>query len=130
MHALMRRQGWAIGRDQSGRIMRLGAGAKAWLLKAEAACTTRMNVKMADAVALAKISGIAQVDAALGEAATYGRFATGDLDSILASNSSRTLTRRADEGKSLTQGTSGWAGIGQAITPVLKVVAEDLEESA
>ena len=108
----------------------LGAGARAWLLEAAAAGTTRMNVKMADAVALAKISGIATVDEALGEAATYGRFATGDLASILGSHSSRTLTRRADEGKSLAQGTAGWAGIGQAITPVFEVVAEDLEESA
>ncbi len=108
----------------------LGAGARAWLLEAAAAGTARMNVKMADAVALAKISGIAQVDEALGEAATYGRFATGDLSSILGSHSSRTLTRRADEGKSLAQGTAGWAGIGQAITPVFEVVAEDLEESA
>ena len=108
----------------------LGAGARAWLLEAAAAGTTRMNVKMADAVALAKISGIATVDEALGEAATYGRFATGDLASILGSHSSRTLTRRADEGKSLAHGTAGWAGIGQAITPVFEVVAEDLEESA
>ena len=109
----------------------IGAGARAWLLEAAAAGTTRMNVKMADAVALAKISGIAGVDAALGEAATYGRFATGDLASILGSRSSRTLTHRADEASSLAQGTAGWAAIGQAITPVFQVVAdEDLEESA
>ncbi|TFC44394.1 IS21 family transposase, partial [Cryobacterium shii] len=82
-------------------FLRIGAGAKAWLLEAAAAGTTRMNVKMADAVALAKISGLTAVDEALGEAATYGRFATGDLASILGSNSSRTLTHRADEGQSL-----------------------------
>ncbi|TFD29343.1 IS21 family transposase, partial [Cryobacterium sp. TMT2-23] len=64
-------------------FLRIGAGAKAWLLEAAAAGTTRMNVKMADAVALAKISGLTAVDEALGEAATYGRFATGDLASIL-----------------------------------------------
>ena len=108
----------------------IGAGARAWLLEAAAAGTTRMNVKMADAVALAKISGLAEVDAALGEAATYGRFATGDLASILGSHSSRTLTHRADEGQSLAQGTAGWAAIGQAITPVFEVIADDLEESA
>ncbi|WP_241978630.1 IS21 family transposase, partial [Cryobacterium sp. TmT2-59] len=82
-------------------FLRIGAGAKAWLLEAAAAGTTRMNVKMADAVALAKISGLTAVDEALDEAATYGRFATGDLASILGSNSSRTLTHRADEGQSL-----------------------------
>jgi hypothetical protein len=89
-----------------------------------------MNVKMADAVALAKISGLGPVDGALGEAATYGWFATGDLASILGSQSSRTLNRRADEARSLAQGTAGWAAIGQAITPVFEVVAEDFEESA
>ncbi len=111
-------------------FLSIGAGAKAWLLEAAAAGTTRMNVKMADAVALAKISGLGPVDEALGEAATYGRFATGDLASILGSNSSRTLTHRADEGQSLAQGTAGWAPIGQPIAPVFDVVAEDLEESA
>lgn len=111
-------------------FLRIGAGAKAWLLEAAAAGTTRMNVKMADAVALAKISGPTAVDEALGEAATYGRFATGDLASILGSNSSRTLTHRADEGQSLAQGTAGWAAIGRPITPMLEVVADDLEESA
>jgi len=112
------------------KFLGIGAGARAWLLEAAAAGTTRMNVKMAEAVALAKISGIAPVDEALGEAATYGRFATGDLASILGSQSSRTLTRRADEARSLAQGTAGWAAIGQAIAPVFDVVADDLEESA
>jgi hypothetical protein len=111
-------------------FLRIGAGAKAWLLEAAAAGTTRMNVKMADAVALAKISGLTAVDEALGEAATYGRFATGDLASILGSNSSRTLTHRADEGQSLAQGTAGWAAISRPITPVFDVSADDLEESA
>ncbi|MEC5178646.1 transposase [Cryobacterium sp. MP_M5] len=111
-------------------FLRIGAGAKAWLLEAAAAGTTRMNVKMADAVALAKISGLTAVDEALGEAATYGRFATGDLASILGSNSSRTLTHRADEGQSLAQGTAGWAAIGRPVAPVFEVSADDLEESA
>lgn len=109
----------------------IGTGAHAWLLEAAAAGTARMNMKMAEAIALAKISGTAPVDEALGTAATYGRFATGDLASILAAAGSRTGTHRADETTSLAQGTSGWAGIGQAITPVFEVVATDeLEESA
>lgn len=112
-------------------FLRLGAGAHAWLLEAAAAGTTRMNVKMAEAVALAKISGTAPVDTALGEAATYGRFATGDLASILAATGSRGQAHRADETASLAQGTSGWAAIGHAITPVFDVAAaDDLEESA
>ncbi|GAB3137655.1 IS21 family transposase [Marisediminicola antarctica] len=111
-------------------FLSLGAGARAWLLEAAAAGTTRMNVKMADAVALAKISGLTAVDQALGEAATYGRFATGDLASILGSRSDRTPTRAADEAKSLAQGTAGWAAIGLPATPALDTVAEGLEESA
>jgi hypothetical protein len=90
-------------------------------------------MKMADAVARAKISGLAPVDEALGEAATYGRFATGDLASILGASSSRTLIRRADEASSLAQGTAGWAAIGRPLIPVFEVIAtddDDLEESA
>jgi transposase len=109
----------------------IGAGAHAWLLEAAAAGTARMNMKMADAVALAKISGTAQVDAALGEAATYGRFATGDLASILTARVSKTSPNRADEKTSLAQGTAGWAAIGQPpLTPVFEVVTDDSEESA
>jgi len=108
----------------------IGAGAQAWLLEAAAAGTARMNVKMAEAVALAKISGVAAVDEALGAAATYGRFATGDLASILTAATSRAGARTADETKSLTQGTAGWAAIGRTITPVFEVVATEMEESA
>jgi hypothetical protein len=108
----------------------IGAGAHAWLLEAAAAGTARMNVKMAEAVALAKISGVGPVDEALGTAATYGRFATGDLTSILTAATNRVGTRAADETKSLTQGTAAWAAIGQPISPVFEVVATELEESA
>jgi len=112
-------------------FLALGAGAHAWLLEAAAAGTTRMNIKMAEAVALAKISGTALVDTALGEAATYGRFATGDLASILAATGSRGPAHRADETASLAQGTSGWAAIGHTITPVFDAAAaDDLEQSA
>lgn len=109
----------------------IGVGAHAWLLEAAAAGTARMNRKMAEAVALAKISGIALVDEALGTAATYGRFATGDLASILGAAGHRTTTHKAAEKVSLAQGTAGWAAIGQTITPVFEVIATDeLEESA
>jgi hypothetical protein len=45
-----------------------------------------MNVKMAEAVTLAKIAGAEAVDRALGDAALHGRFAHGDLASILNAN--------------------------------------------
>jgi transposase len=108
----------------------IGAGAQAWLLEAAAAGTTRMNVKMAEAVALAKMNGVIEVDLALGEAATYGRFATGDLASILEATTCRTPLRQADEATSLAQGTSAWAALNYPIMPVFEVVEDDLEESA
>lgn len=112
-------------------FLSIGAGAHAWLLEAAAAGTARMNVKMAEAVALAKISGIAEVDRALGEAATYSRFATGDLASILGAATHRRTTHRADEQTSLAQGTAGWAAIGRPIALVSEVVAiEDMEKRA
>ena len=120
---------------QEAEFLGIGAGARAWLLEAAATGATRMNAKMADAVALAKISGLDPVDAALGEAATYGRFATGDLASILGAASSRTPARRADETTSLAQGTAGWAAIGRPSIPVFEVIAtndedDDMEQSA
>ncbi|MEC5149902.1 IS21 family transposase [Cryobacterium sp. GrIS_2_6] len=104
-------------------FLAIGAGAHAWLLEAAAAGTARMNVKMAEAVALAKISGTAPVDEALGQAATYGRFATGDLASLLSAGAARPPARTAGETSSLAQGTAGWAAIGQAAD-------DELEQSA
>ena len=42
----------------------------------------------------------------------HGRFATGDLDSILASKGMDLTRRGASESTSLTQGTSGWNLLG------------------
>jgi transposase len=104
----------------------IGHGARTWLLEAAAAGTARMNVKMAEAVTLAKIAGTTEVDHALGTAAIHGRFATGDLASILNAATARATTHAAAESKSLTQGTGGWAAIGQQHAPA----AETLGESA
>ncbi len=59
-------------------FLALGEGARTWLVEAAAAGAQRMNVKMAEAVTLAKIAGTAAVDRALGTAALHGRFAHGD----------------------------------------------------
>ena len=64
----------------------LGDGARLWLTEAAAAGTTKVRVKMAQAVSLSKLFGAAEVDWALGHAAVYQRFAEGDLASILAAN--------------------------------------------
>ena len=94
-------------------FLAIGDGARTWLLEAAAAGTARMNQKMVEAVTLAKMTSIADVDKALGVAAVHGRFANGDLASILNAAGARMSTHAAPETKSLTQGTAGWAAIGQ-----------------
>ncbi|MBP2215055.1 hypothetical protein H4V95_000334 [Arthrobacter sp. CAN_C5] len=49
----------------------------------------------------------------MGTAAVHGRFAHKDLSSILTAGGARTTTHAADETRSLTQGTAGWAAIGR-----------------
>jgi hypothetical protein len=106
-------------------FLALGEGAHMWLIEAAAAGSTKMRVKMTQALALAKLFDPAEVDWALGHAAVHGRFAEADLASILDHHASartgehhRTshqTSHRAGEGHSLTQGTSAWAGLGTPI---------------
>ena len=58
----------------------LGDGARLWL--AAAAGTTKVRVKMAQAVSLSKLFTPTEVDWALGHAAVHARFAEADLASI------------------------------------------------
>lgn len=101
-------------------FLAIGNGAATWLAEAAAAGTARMHVKMAEAVTLAKLAGTAAVDRALGDAALHGRFAHGDLASILNANIRRTTTHAADETRSLTQGTGAWAGLGAATSDTVR----------
>jgi len=96
-------------------FLALGEGAATWLVEAAAAGTTKMRVKMAQALALARLFDPAEVDWALGHAAVHGRFAEADLASILDHHATTpvTGTRRAGEDASLTQGTTAWARLGQ-----------------
>jgi len=97
----------------------LGDGARLWLAEAAAGGVSRVRAKMADAVSLAALHGTAAVDAALGLAATAGRFADGDLAAILTHQATATTgpTFTAREAGSLAQGTGGWAALGgQAIS--------------
>lgn len=109
------------------QFLAIGAGARTWLLEAASVGTARMNQKMAEAVTLAKMAGTGEVDTALGTAAIHHRFATGDLASILTAATGRTGTHAAGEGKSLAQGTSGWAAIGG---PPPAAAGPESEESA
>jgi len=94
------------------QFLALGNGARLWLTEAAAAGTGKIRVKMAEAVALGKLFGATEVDWALGHAAVHGRFAEADLPSILNHHSSSGEARRAGEDRSLTQGTAGWAALG------------------
>jgi transposase len=96
-------------------FLALGEGARLWLTEAAAAGTTKMRVKMTDALALAKLFDPVEVDWALGHAAVHGRFAEADLSSILDHHARRPSAgqHRASEDSSLTQGTGAWARLGQ-----------------
>ncbi len=91
--------------------MALGEGARTWLIEAAAAGTSRVKVKMAEAVTLARLHGTDRVDWALGHAAMFSRFAEGDLASILDANPPGTR-RSADDVHSLQPGTNAWDGFG------------------
>jgi hypothetical protein len=95
-------------------FLAIGEGAALWLTKAAAAGTARMRAKMAEAVELARLHGAAVTDRALGQAATAGRFADGDLAAILAHQAAAApgIPSRASEDHTLAQGTAGWAGFG------------------
>lgn len=98
--------------DAETAFLALGDGARVWLIEAGAAGAARVKVKMAEAVELAALHGPGRVDAALGQAATFGRFADGDVASILAAQPTSDH-RRAGEGHSLQDGTRSWEGFGR-----------------
>jgi hypothetical protein len=93
----------------------LGAGAALWLGAAAEAGVARPRPKMADALALAALHDRATVDWALGHAAVMGRFAEGDLASIIAHHASAAAgeAKRGGEDHSLQPGTSAWEGFGR-----------------
>ncbi len=95
-------------------FLALGEGARLWLTEAAAAGSTKMRVKMAAAVTLAKLGDPVAVDWALGHAAVHGRFAEADLASIVAHHARAEAgpACSAGEDRSLTQGTSSWAALG------------------
>lgn len=94
------------------QFLAIGDGARIWLVEAAAAGTSRVKVKMAEAVTLARLHGTGRVDWALGHAAMFGRFAEGDLASILAANPPG-VRRRADDIHSLQPGTAAWRQLGE-----------------
>ena len=97
-------------------FLAIGDGAERWLKRAAAEGTPRIRRKMAEAVDLAKLHGTGPVNEALERCASYGRFADGDLASILAHQQTATvipLPTRATEESSLQASTRTWEGFGR-----------------
>ena len=76
-----------------------------------------MRTKMTEATELAALVGVDVIDRALGMAAAAGRLGTGDLASIVDHlayrQSSLDDLAVADPAANLSQGTSGWEGLGR-----------------
>jgi len=98
-------------------FLRIGPAAEAWLVKAAAAGTQRLRRKMGEAVDLSKLHGADEVSRALETCAHAGRFADGDLASVLA-HQARTgggelVLFPAREESSLQNSTRAWEGFGR-----------------
>jgi hypothetical protein len=97
-------------------FLQIGEGAERWLKRAAAEGTARIRRKMAEAVDLAKLHGSGPVNDALARCASYGRFADGDLASVLAHLQTATviaLPQRPPEQRSLQRSTRSWEGFGR-----------------
>ena len=77
-------------KESEATFLALGEGATRYLVEAAAVGTRRLEKKMAEAVTLAALHGADVVDRALGIAAIAGRFAEGDLESIIVHASGET----------------------------------------
>jgi hypothetical protein len=102
--------------EEEREFLAIGEGAERWLRRAAAEGTQRIRRKMAEAVDLAKLHGRQQVADALDRCARYGRFADGDLASILHHQQQATvipLPKRAAEESSLQRSTRSWEGFGR-----------------
>lgn len=96
-------------------FLQIGPAAESWLVKAAAAGTQRLRRKLAEAVDLAKLHGAGEVNRALETCAQAGRFADGDLASILAHQQhtgGELLLFPAREQSSLQRSTRAWDGFG------------------
>jgi hypothetical protein len=97
-------------------FLAIGTGAQRWLKQAAAEGTQRIRRKMAEAVDLAKLHGPEQVNQALERCAAYGRFADGDLASILVHQQTAAviaLPTRVSEDASLQRSTRSREGFGR-----------------
>jgi len=99
-------------------FLELGDGAERWLILAAASGAERIRTKIRRATELATLVDPGQVDRALGLAAEAGRFADGDLESIIdhlrlmGDRSTEPLEGAADD-DTLQPGTSAWELVGR-----------------
>jgi hypothetical protein len=97
-------------------FLAIGPAAETWLIQAAAAGAQRLRRKVAEAVDLAKLHGADEVNRALETCARAGRFADGDLASVLA-HQQRTggelVMFPAREASSLQSSTRSWEGFGR-----------------
>lgn len=102
---------------QERAFLSIGDGAQQWLIEAAASGTQRVRSKMIEATELAALVGTDVVDRALGLAAASGRFATGDLTSIVdhlaTKQPSLDDVALADPNANLSTGTRAWEGFGR-----------------
>ena len=98
-------------------FLEIGGGAERWLILAAAAGAERIRTKIRRATELAALVGPGQVDRALGRAAEAGRFADGDLESIvdhLRLMGDRSMERPdGTDDDTLQPGTADWELVGR-----------------
>lgn len=92
----------------------LGEGAKLYLVEAAAIGARRIEARMAEAVTLSCLHGADVFDRALGTAAMAGRFAEGDLGSIIVHGAQARPAGGAAPEHSLAAGTAMWSALGSA----------------
>jgi transposase len=88
-------------------FLAIGQGAQAWLIEAAAQGVRGIESRMGDAVTLTETHDPEAVDEALAAAAAVGRFAEGDLESILTYRNRGPIL--APVGFSLQPGTQQWS---------------------
>ncbi|HTT90337.1 MAG TPA: IS21 family transposase [Acidimicrobiales bacterium] len=95
------------------RFLALGEGAARYLVEAAATGARRIEARMSQAVALARLHSPSAVDDALGLAAFAGRFGEGDIESILVhAKGAVTGAATPPAEHSLAQGTGAWSVLG------------------
>ncbi len=90
-------------------FLKIGVGASQWLIEAAGAGVLRIEALMAEAVDLADVHTVEQVDTALAAAALWQRFERGDIESILLSPQGPSRTVPVEH--SLQTGTASWASV-------------------